>query len=55
MLNWTITFSILALIAGVFAFTRLAGTAAGISQTLFALFLGLMIVSIFNEERRRRL
>jgi uncharacterized membrane protein YtjA (UPF0391 family) len=55
MLNWTVTFLILALIAGLLGFTRLAGAAAGISQTLFALFIGLMIVSFINEERRRRL
>jgi uncharacterized membrane protein YtjA (UPF0391 family) len=55
MLNWTLTFSILAVIAGVLGYSSLAGSAAGISQTLFALFLGLMIVSLLNEERRRRL
>lgn len=55
MLNWTFTFFVLALIAGLLGFTNLAGSAAGISQTLFALFLGMMIVSLVNEERRRRL
>jgi len=55
MLNWTLTFFLLALIAGVLGFTNLAGAAAGISQTLFALFLGLMIVSLVNEERRRHM
>ncbi len=55
MLSWTFTFFILAVIAGILGFTTLAGSAAGISQTLFALFLGLLIVSLINEERRRRL
>ena len=55
MHNWTFTFSILALIAGVLGFTSLAGSAAGISQTLFALFLGLSIISLISEGRRRRL
>lgn len=55
MLNWTFTFLILALVSGILGFTSLAGSAAGISQTLFALFIGLIIVSLFNEERRRKL
>lgn len=52
MHHWTFTFSILALIAGLLGFTSLAGSAAGISQTLFALFLGLAIVALFNAGRR---
>lgn len=55
MLNWTFTFFILAVISGILGFTKLAGSVANISQTLFALFVGLTIVSFFNEERRRRL
>lgn len=55
MHNWTFTFAVLALIAGVLGFTSLAGSAASISQTLFALFLGLSIISLFNEGRRGRL
>ena len=55
MLNWTFTFFILAVISGILGFTSLAGSAVGVSQTLFALFVGLMIVSLVNEERRRNL
>lgn len=54
MHTWTFTFSILAIIAGILGFSSLAGSVAVISQALFALFLGLAIVSWVNEERRRR-
>ena len=55
MFNWTYIFSILAVITAVLGFSGLAGASVGIAHTLFALFLGLTIVSLFNEERRRRL
>lgn len=45
MLNWTLTFLILALIAGVLGFTSLAGAAASIAQVLFIVFLILLVVS----------
>ena len=54
MLNWTITFFILALIMGVLGVSGLAGAAVGIAQTLFALFFGLAIMSLLVDEQRRR-
>jgi len=49
MLNWTLTFFILAIIAGVFGFTSLAGATAGIAQILFVIFLILFVISAFTR------
>jgi uncharacterized membrane protein YtjA (UPF0391 family) len=45
MLQWTITFLILALVAGLLGFTGVAGTAASIAQVLFFVFIALLIVA----------
>ena len=45
MLNWALTFLIVAIIAAVFGFTNIAGAAAGIARTLFFIFLVLLVVS----------
>lgn len=52
MLQWTITFLILALVAGLLGFTGLAGTAAGIAQILFFIFLVLLVVSALSRALR---
>ncbi len=39
MLGWVITFLLIALIAGIFGFTGVAGAAVGIARVLFAVFL----------------
>lgn len=52
MLGWAITFLVLAVLAAIFGFTEIAGTAAWIAQVLFVLFLILFIVSlIFGRGR----
>jgi uncharacterized membrane protein YtjA (UPF0391 family) len=48
MLHWTITFLILALIAGLLGFTGIAGAAAGIAQILFIVFLVLLVASFLR-------
>lgn len=54
MLSWSITFLILALIAGVLGFTEIAGAAIGIAKILFFVFLVLLIVSaVFGALRGR--
>ncbi|TAH35547.1 MAG: DUF1328 domain-containing protein [Planctomycetota bacterium] len=53
MLGWTITFLVVALIAGVFGFTTIAGAAIGIAQILFFLFLILFLVSLVAWRRPR--
>ena len=51
MLSWAITFLVIALIAGVLGFGGIAGTATGIAQVLFGLFLILFIVSLLLGRR----
>lgn len=51
MLSWAITFLVIALIAGVLGFGGIAGTATGIAQVLFGLFLILFLVSLLLGRR----
>jgi uncharacterized membrane protein YtjA (UPF0391 family) len=46
MLNWIITFFLLAVIAAVFGFGGLAGTFASIAQFLAGLFVILFIITL---------
>jgi uncharacterized membrane protein YtjA (UPF0391 family) len=48
MLNYAITFLIIALIAGVLGFGVIAGTAASIAKVLFLLFLVLFVISLLR-------
>ena len=45
MLRWTLLFLVIAIFAGVFGFTGIAGTATDIARTLFFIFLVLLIIS----------
>lgn len=54
MLGWTIMFLIIALAAGVLGFTSIAGTAAGIAQVLFVIFLVLFLASFVGQLMRSR-
>lgn len=51
MLNYAITFLVIALIAGILGFGVIAGTAAMIAKVLFLVFLILFIVSLLNRRR----
>ncbi len=44
MLRWSLIFLIFGLIAGLFGFTAIAGTAIGIAKVLFYLFIGIFVV-----------
>lgn len=46
MLNWVITFFLLAIVAAVFGFGGLAGTFANIAQFLAIIFLVLFVASL---------
>ncbi len=46
MLSWAVTFLIIALVAALFGFRGVAGTATGIAKVLFVLFLILFVVSL---------
>ena len=52
MLHWTITFFILAIIAGVFGFFTLVGGAAVIAKILFVIFLVLLVITTFTGGSR---
>lgn len=55
MLNWALTFLVIALIAAALGFGGIAGTATGIAQVLFVVFLVLFIVSLIAGGVRRPL
>lgn len=51
MLNWTITFLIIALVAALLGFTGIAGAAAGIAKILFVIFLAIFVLSLLFGRR----
>lgn len=51
MLNWAVTFLVIALIAAVLGFGVLAGTAMEIAKILFLVFLVLFVLSFFMGRR----
>jgi uncharacterized membrane protein YtjA (UPF0391 family) len=53
MLSWALAFLVLALIAALFGFTTVAGTAVGAAKILFFVFLVLLIVSLILGGVRR--
>jgi uncharacterized membrane protein YtjA (UPF0391 family) len=53
MLNWALTFFLVALLAAVFGFTGIALAAAGVAKILFFLFLVLFLVSLVMHVARR--
>jgi uncharacterized membrane protein YtjA (UPF0391 family) len=54
MLNWALTFLVVAIIAGVLGFSGVAGAASQIAQILFFVFLVLLIVSAWQRPCGRR-
>ncbi len=52
MLSWAVVFLIVAIIAAIFGFTGIAGTAVGIAKILFAVFLVLFLISLILGRRR---
>ena len=52
MLNWAATFFVIAIIAAIFGFTNIAGSAIDIAKILFVVFLVLAVLSfIFGRAR----
>ena len=51
MLSWTLTFIVVALIAGVLGFGTLAGAAATVAKICFVLFLILFVVSLLRGKK----
>ncbi|MEJ0048719.1 MAG: DUF1328 family protein [Rhodospirillales bacterium] len=54
MLNWALTFLLIALIAAAFGFGGIAASAAWIGQTLFGLFLILFFIALVTHLVRGR-
>ena len=54
MLNWAITFLVIALIAAVLGFGGIAGTAVGLAKILFFVFIVLFIISFLMGRRAPR-
>jgi uncharacterized membrane protein YtjA (UPF0391 family) len=52
MLYWAVIFLIVSIIAAIFGFGVVSGTAATIAQVLFVIFLILFIVSLITGRRR---
>jgi len=48
MLNWTINFLILAIVAGLLGFTGIAGAATEIAKILFVIFLATWVIAILS-------
>ena len=46
MLNWALCFLGVAIVAGIFGFRGVAGTATSIAKVLFGLFLVLFVISL---------
>ena len=55
MLDWSLTFLVIGLIAAVFGFTGIAGAATQIAWILFVVFLVLFLVSSFVGRGRSSL
>jgi uncharacterized membrane protein YtjA (UPF0391 family) len=51
VLNYAITFLIVAILAGVLGFGVIAGTAAMIARVLFIIFLVLFVASLFGGRK----
>ncbi len=54
MLNWALTFFVLAIVAGLLGFFALAGLAAEIAKILLFAFLVLLLISVFSGALRGR-
>jgi uncharacterized membrane protein YtjA (UPF0391 family) len=52
MLNWALTFLVLALVAAAFGFGGIAANAVGIAQALFMLFIILFVASFIVHVLR---
>lgn len=48
MLNWALTFLIVAVVAGALGLTGVAGAAAGIAKVLFFVAIGLFLVTLIG-------
>lgn len=52
MLHYAVVFLIIALVAGLFGFTGIAGTSVGVAKVMFVAFLVLAALSLLFGRRR---
>jgi uncharacterized membrane protein YtjA (UPF0391 family) len=52
MLSWPLAFLIIALLAALPGFTEIAGTAALLTEVIFALFLALLLASMTCSQKQ---
>jgi uncharacterized membrane protein YtjA (UPF0391 family) len=53
MLNWAVTFFVVAIIAALFGFTSIAGSAVEIAKILFFVFLVMAVVTFVYGRTRK--
>ena len=53
MLDWTISFLIIAIIAAIFGFTGIAGAAVEMAKIIFVISLFLWLIAIVFKKRNR--
>ena len=53
MLYYALIFLLVAIVAGILGFGRIAGTASWIAQVLFVVFLVMFIIGLVTHIRRR--
>lgn len=51
MLNWAVTFFIIAIVAAIFGFGGIVSAATGIAKILFFIFIIMFIVSLFSGKK----
>lgn len=51
MLNWSLTFLVIAIVAAIFGFGGIAAEATGIARILFLLFIVLFVVSFLTGRK----
>jgi uncharacterized membrane protein YtjA (UPF0391 family) len=54
MLGWAVFFLVIALVAALFGFGGIAGTAVGIAKLLFFVFLAIFVISLIMGLARGR-
>ncbi|MCM8528523.1 MAG: DUF1328 domain-containing protein [Lentisphaeraceae bacterium] len=52
MLNWAVTFFIIAIIAAIFGFGGIVSAATGIAKVLFFLFIVMFIISLLTGRKK---
>lgn len=52
MLNWAVTFFVIAIIAAIFGFGGIAGAAAGMAKIIFFIFIVLLVISLIANALR---